>query len=208
MINFDSLRHPIRFGDRKQGEWELLWLNDHKRILKTAILLLLLEAFAGPWTYDRINVPAQYTCADPFIRLSGDFCGLPQSGALIIQIIGGEFIYIGESLLSGAAIPVDLGRDFLIFLLSLFIFLPIFSSLLSILIQSRRWQIINLVVAALAVITSLVWLSFSIMTGTTLHVWGLWLYPIMLISMLLLEGLFIFKQTSLRNPSPVTAPVD
>lgn len=40
---------------------------------RVVILLSLLVAIMGPWTFDRIHVPAQYTCSTPFVRLEGDF---------------------------------------------------------------------------------------------------------------------------------------
>lgn len=47
---------------------------------RTAALTLLLIAMAGPWVYDLIHVPAQYSCDGPNVRLQGDFCGLPFPG--------------------------------------------------------------------------------------------------------------------------------
>lgn len=47
----------------------MLWMNEHKRVWRVAILVLLLAAIIGPWAYDRVNVPAEYPCAPPFIRL-------------------------------------------------------------------------------------------------------------------------------------------
>ena len=56
------------------------WIVEHKRLWGIAILALLLLAILGPWAYDQINVPAEYPCSAPFIRLEGDFCGVPYSG--------------------------------------------------------------------------------------------------------------------------------
>ncbi len=63
------------------------WINKHKRVWRVAILVLLLVAIMGPWTFDRINVPSEYPCS---VRLEGDFCGTPMSGIWIFSwIIGG-----------------------------------------------------------------------------------------------------------------------
>ena len=47
----------------------MIWMNEHKRALRVALLILLLVAIAGPWAYDQVNVPAEYPCTDPFVRL-------------------------------------------------------------------------------------------------------------------------------------------
>ena len=65
------------------------WFVNYKNILRGAILLLLIISLLGPWTFDQINVPAQYPCTPPIVRLYGDFCGVPLSG---IQVFG---LYIG-----------------------------------------------------------------------------------------------------------------
>ncbi len=45
------------------------WLKTHQRVWRLAILLLLLIAIAGPWAFDLVNVPAEYSCAAPYVRL-------------------------------------------------------------------------------------------------------------------------------------------
>ena len=49
-------------------------------IFRTGALILFVVALLGPWTFDVINVPAEYECSAPFIRLNGDFCGTVMSG--------------------------------------------------------------------------------------------------------------------------------
>lgn len=49
-------------------------------IFRAGALILFVVALLGPWTFDVINVPAEYECSAPFIRLNGDFCGMPMSG--------------------------------------------------------------------------------------------------------------------------------
>ncbi|HMS01246.1 MAG TPA: hypothetical protein PKE62_18530 [Anaerolineales bacterium] len=55
-------------------------INQNISIIRAGVLLLLILALLGPWMFDQINVPAEYDCSAPFIRLNGDFCGLPISG--------------------------------------------------------------------------------------------------------------------------------
>jgi hypothetical protein len=56
------------------------WINEHKSVGRVAVLMLLLVAMMGPWTFDLINVPAEYPCSAPNIRLDDDFCGTPLPG--------------------------------------------------------------------------------------------------------------------------------
>jgi hypothetical protein len=56
------------------------WLNEGKRIWRVITLAVLLLAILGPWAFDRTNVPAEFPCTGPHIRLEGDFCGIPMSG--------------------------------------------------------------------------------------------------------------------------------
>lgn len=49
-------------------------------IFRAGALILFVVALLGPWTFDVINVPAEYECSAPFIRLNGDFCGIAMSG--------------------------------------------------------------------------------------------------------------------------------
>ena len=48
--------------------------------IRLAILIMALLSFAGPWAFDRIMVPEPNNCSSPFVRLDGEFCGLPFVG--------------------------------------------------------------------------------------------------------------------------------
>ena len=65
----------------------VIWINEHKRIWRTAVLVLLIIAMTGPWSFDLINVPAEYPCSLPNYRLEGDFCGIPFSGIWIFPVL-------------------------------------------------------------------------------------------------------------------------
>jgi hypothetical protein len=51
------------------------WLVNKKIVWRGLLLLLFFLAMAGPWMFDRIWVPAEYTCSAPFVRLDENFCG-------------------------------------------------------------------------------------------------------------------------------------
>jgi hypothetical protein len=64
----------------------LLTINQNKRILRFVVLGLLLVALLGPWVFDIIYIPGEFPCSDPWIRVGGDFCGLPVPG--IYSVLG------------------------------------------------------------------------------------------------------------------------
>ena len=72
--------------------------NTQKHKLRMVVLVGMIVAFLGPWAFDRINVPAQYECTPPNIRLYGDFCGIPFSGFQFFLWTGGAFISINETM--------------------------------------------------------------------------------------------------------------
>jgi hypothetical protein len=155
----------------------MLWTNKHTRIRHLAVLALLLIAFAGPWVYDSIMVPAEYPCTPPFVRLHGDFCGLPLSG-IWFPSTAAQLLVIGvEGLVTGTIGLADLGRDFLLIPWVLLLLLPVASTLLSIWSGDRqRRPVLHLGMwgpAAVAIGLGLRTISGSAMLS---RLWGLWLY--------------------------------
>ena len=67
----------------------MLSLAENKRLWRGLLLGLLLVALMGPWVFDLIHVPAEYPCSAPFIRLEGDYCGVPLTGPWILMALGG-----------------------------------------------------------------------------------------------------------------------
>jgi hypothetical protein len=66
----------------------MVWTNEYKKVWRVAVLVLLLVAIMGPWTFDRIHVPSEYSCSSPYIRLEGDFCGIPLRGITVFLLYG------------------------------------------------------------------------------------------------------------------------
>ena len=173
------------------------WISEYHRVWRVAILVLLLLAFQGPWFFDQINVPSEYPCSAPFIRLKGDYCGTPLSGMWILAALVGEFISIVVELVTGATVNTDLGRRFLFILGALLLFLPFFSTLLLILSGNRRrQQILHLVVWGLATVSSLWWLLLSPAEWLPSRLWGRWLYIGLAPSMLILEVVLAVRRRS------------
>ncbi len=68
-------------------------------------------ALLGPWSYDLINVPAEYTCEKPFVRLVGDFCGQSYSGASVVVGILQEALFGGNNAKPiRSVVPEGIGR--------------------------------------------------------------------------------------------------
>jgi hypothetical protein len=165
------------------------WLDDHKRVWRLVMLGLVLVAFVGPWAFDLINVPSEFSCSAPFIRLQGDYCGTPVSGIAILPAFVGGFVDLVVQLVTGSTAIVDLGRRFLFVLVVLLLLLPLFSTLLLTLPGSRqRRQPFHLLLWGLATLSVVWWLRRSPAEWLPSQVWGLWLYAGLAPSMLILEG--------------------
>jgi hypothetical protein len=174
------------------------WLNRSKRAWRVVLLTLLLVAIAGPWWFDRILVPAQYTCSAPNVRLEGDFCGMPVPGSWMPLAVAGGLIPMVVELLTGTAILIDRIRDLFINLLVLLPVLPSISTLFMILGErSRRQQVFHIIVLGLAA-------SFALFMGTAgfsrfwWMLWGLWLYIGLIAIALVLEVLTFNSEKETR----------
>ena len=138
------------------------WINENRNFIRSLILILFVVTLIGPWMFDQINVPAEYACDKPFIRLEGDFCGSPLSGFQFFSL----FILVG---------------------LSLLLLIPFFTTLLAIWKKdSRRLQTINLSMWSLALILALLLFVLQLQ-DKVFYLWGLWLYIMLAICTLIVE---------------------
>lgn len=160
------------------------------RVFRLIAFLLFLAALAGPWTFDRVYVPAKYVCD---YRLKGDFCGVPMTG---FQVLSWSTLGIVNAF-------VNLGErhriiEYLIVLVFLFPILPFISNILMILKQnSVRLQITNLICWGLACLLVFPWL-ISGLNPQANHLWGVWLYIGLTGIMVCMEAMFL-KRTSLSR---------
>ena len=139
----------------------MVFLIRYKNVWRLLLLLLLFVALSGPWTLDLINVPAEYPCSAPFIRLEGDFCGLPLSGWRVI----------------------------LLFSCVLFLFvLPVFATLLIMMRGYRRGRQIFLMASWGLALSAAIWFGIAGYPRLFWVVWGVWLYIGSAASALILEG--------------------
>ena len=159
-------------------EW--MYANN-SQIWRGFMLGLLLVVLMGPWAIEQINVPAQYACSAPFIRLEGDFCGVPLSGIWILGVVGLSVV----GLQGGAVTLSEVGRSILILAV---LGLPLISTAVVLLRGSRRrW--IGFQLATFGLTAGMLLLSglFSASNRTPV-LWGPWLYLAVVSVTLLLEG--------------------
>ena len=170
------------------------WINEHQNDWRKALLVAMLVAFLGPWTFERLYVPAEYACSAPNFRLEGDFCGAPISGILIMAWIGSGFISIIFGLLTEGSDLFDRIREILISLLLLFTLLPIFSTLLLTLRGDHpRRQVFTIIAWVLAIVGSL-YLNLSSNQEHFWRVWGIWLYLGLAAGALIVEIIVILRK--------------
>jgi hypothetical protein len=171
------------------------WINEHKNVGRVAVLMLLLVAIMGPWTYSSDGVPPAEWCRDPNILLENDRCVKLVSGARILTFMAGAFLSMSVGLVTGATVLSDRGREFLgVFLFMMLLFLlmlPFFTTLL--LIRggdSRRRRVFHVMAWGLAAVLGLL-LALLAVYGSGLYskLWGIWLYTGLAASALILEGL-------------------
>jgi hypothetical protein len=176
------------------------WIVEHKRILRAAVLVLLLLAMMGPWAFDLINVPAGYACSAPFIRLDDNFCGTPLSGLWLFRPLVAEFVSASAGVLSGAMLFREWARGILFALLQSLLLLPFLSTLLLVLRGDRRWlQVFNLVAWALAAGVGLLIGLYSFPRWYW-GLWGIWLYFGLVAGVLVMEIVILFAS---RRSAPV-----
>ena len=153
------------------------------------VLFALIVAFIGPWAFDRVNVPAEYPCEKPFIRLQGDFCGLPIPGYSIVSIVVASLLSMMGETASGTPTLLDYTRGLFSILVVTIFFLPIGSTLLTFQVENtQKRQIIQIAVWGLAAVTGIWFTGLSVFTIGGLA-WGIWLYNGIAVSEMVIEGM-------------------
>jgi len=122
----------------------MLFNLEKEGFLRKLILAAFVLAMLGPWSFDLVNIPAQFPCEGLPVRLAGDFCGFPVSGFGGIIMVSTCLFRLPGVLATGniAMLFPELTAVFIM----LFVFLPVFS-LLPLLRKkgSHRLQIMNLI---------------------------------------------------------------
>jgi hypothetical protein len=175
-------------------------ISEFKERWRVAGIVLLIFALIGPWTYEVVNVPAEYSCNAPYVRLEGDFCGEAVSGFWLIFWLAQGLIDNLAGLLTGTVSFAGRGREFLFMFLPVFLLLPLLSTLLVIWRQdSRGLNAFQLAAWGLAAIPTLLWLIISLDSALRSLLWGAWIYIGLVSVMLLLESLALIDARKERQ---------
>lgn len=158
-------------------------------------------ALVGPWIYERVNVPAQYACAAPNIRIEGDYCGVPLSALALLALALAVLPAIANQVVSGvppALDPVPAASLFTI--TALILAAPIVSVLWAALDRGRRrWPIalIGLWGVVFAVTLTLGILPYA---RPIWEAWGVWLSAGVAAIGIAVEGLLL-ASSRVRRPA-------
>lgn len=168
------------------------WFNEHKKVWRVAVLVLLLVAIAGPWTFELIWVPSEppfSPCSAPYIRLDENFCGMPMSGKWLLGWMSSGFVSGTSELVTGANDWSEWMREVLVGLSPFLLALPFLVSLLLILRRDCRYcQVFNIAAWGLAVGIGLL-IGLSSYPRQFWVLWGVWLYVGLASCALILEVL-------------------
>ena len=164
----------------------MLWIRAHQRAWRFTVLALLLTALIGPWSYDLINVPAQYPCSGA-VRLEGDFCGIMLSGFRILALgIGAIVGSVWRFIIGETGIQLEF-RNFYPGIILLLLFMPLLSLLfVSIRGDGRRLRVSHILILGVAIAVC----TFIASAGFLRNywaLWGIWFYLGLLLSVLILE---------------------
>jgi hypothetical protein len=165
------------------------WIDKHKNVWRGVILVGVLVAVVGPWTFDHVWVPSEHRCCAPWLRLNDNFCGIPLPGTWLFCFMAIGFISASARLVAGGGDAVKQARELLIGIVLFLLVLPVLSTLLSVLSgDHRRRQVLNVAAWVLAA-------GMGLLIGVSSHprlfwvLWGLWLYIGLAASALILEAL-------------------
>jgi hypothetical protein len=169
---------------RRAHSYATSWLDEHRRTLRMALLVLLVVALAGPWTYTLDGVPPPEWCRPPLILLENGRCVRLVSGLSVLTFGIGALFSLSAQLVTGA-MRIGRMRDFLVFL-CLVPALPVFSTLLVLWRSgSPRLRAAHTIAWGLAAAGGL-WLLTASRPALG-RMWGGWLYVGLATSALILE---------------------
>ena len=151
------------------------WFAKSEGNLRRVALVLFCISMLGTWGFDLLNVPAQYRCSFPTVRLYGDYCGYPISGLAALFLMAQGFFGAAWAWLTGMNTirpgEILLGPYFLLVVLSFFSALRLTWAK-----GTRRQQVVNILLWGLACVPLLLSLGLEGNPDRAWHSWGLWLY--------------------------------
>ena len=176
----------------------MTFIVENKALFRKLVIAMFVMSMLGPWAFDLLNVPAQFPCSYPNVRLNGDFCGAPFSGFRgFTWAIRDLFFILGDLIKWGIVVRIPE----LIALVSMWIMvLPFFSTLLLLWnTNSRRLQILNLIAWGMACFPASRFFVLQTSRDQFVHLsyllWGVWLYILVAIAAIILE-ILVFGSNS------------
>ena len=172
---------------------------------RIGLLALLFVALLGPWVFDAIYMPAQYTCAGSLVRIDEHLCGKPMSGLRILVWVTSGFLSIQRALLQGTAGGSEWVRELLFCLVLFMPAAPFFTAILLFLRgETRRRQVAHLIALAMSGGAGLV-ILLSYLPGLPpmSAQWGVWLAIGIAGSAFALEALVLVSR---QNSTSFNAP--
>ena len=179
----------------------MLWIRENHKGIRIGLLALLFVALFGPWVFDAIYMPAQYTCAGSLVRLDEHLCGKPLSGLRILVWVTSGFLSITGAVLQGTASGFEWVRELLFCLLLLMPTAPFATAtLLFRPAQTQRRQVVHMIAWALTGgAGSVILLSYLPGLPPLRSQWGAWLAIGLALGALAAEALMLATGA---NPSP------
>ncbi|MCK4725285.1 MAG: hypothetical protein KAT29_05775 [Anaerolineales bacterium] len=174
----------------------MAWINRRKNVVRVAVLILLLVAIVGPWTYTSDGMPPAEWCRDPNILLENGRCVRLVPGAEVLTFMIGAFLSLNVQLVNGTLVLADRARElFSVYLFMVLLFLlvqPFFSTQLLIFGSDRPpRRMYHLIAWGLAAAISSILLLASFWSMLPTGLWGIWLYVAVAASVLVVELLAI-----------------
>jgi hypothetical protein len=153
------------------------WIDRHGTFIRSVVTGAALLSLLGPWAFELINVPAEFACSEPFLRLGGDFCGIPVPGSQVLLTVVGVAVGLPRRLLVGGASSLEAFRSLWVFCASVLVLLPVLLALVS-LLSARREAPKKLMAPLWALAVSITILYGLATPGGPLLQWGTFLYAI------------------------------
>ena len=164
--------------------WSVLVFS-RKQKLRAAIIVGIILAFLGPWTFENIFVPSRYDCD---FRLNENICGLPKSG---MEFYGWYYVGSIAEIFRFRSEFIEVIRLIILFLILSCPLLPIYNTTLLVLFEKYH------PLKAFTIISWCLAISAGILGGIFLYpkhfwaLWGLWLFIGLSMSALGLEISFL-----------------
>lgn len=181
----------------------MAWIKQHQRLLRVGVVIILAASILGPWVFDPIMVPDEYTCTSPNYRLDANFCGQPMSGLRLFPWLLGGFFAIPGVILRGEETFWQAAREYSLALLYLLMFLPFLTGLLQAFGKQNRLRLaLHWLAWGLAAVVAF---PLSMAQKWEMHpaLWGIWLFRAGLVLWLGIEILLMFADQRKKLTNPV-----